>query len=547
MQANKLKYGLRKTVINRRALSFFLMIFSLMLVFVSVALLSKAGNISVTDGHIYSTELNSLGPTNKWGGDMGEITNTPVTTSRDPFFARYIDSPQVLYDSLAGGNLNMQKYNLVIMQENLSFNVSKVYNTTYSDLNQGVLFPSSLYSGKDNPLNTFDCSNREIFQIGGLNFSACVAHLLTNINMGLLKYKIGSNSYVPVFIVDSGYYTCYNNTNCNFEFLLPIDTSNPYYFYHISKLPEYNIRVWIDSVERNDFEKTALPYYVTTEVTDYYTGNPINGAEVAIQEYDGNDIFIPLRLNGIISKATSITKTNSSGKALFIIAPTEYPTSSNYHLNVSVIVDDEIAKSKELIIDDSSSAPQDKKPLSPSTLLDNAKVQINAMNQISNSLYQWANTLKEARFISLTVYTNGTISPSNPTVQTGAPNVITVTLKNSGGTTINGYVKAAENDGYLVMNPVYNSTETGFKQHEHDMEYIPTSQQFIITPTSYGLVQSNVSLFVYDSSKNLIKKINLNVNSNLDPKVGSSYNNDDMKVIINSMDVVLNSLYYALN
>jgi len=169
------------------------------------------------------------------------------------------------------------------------------------------------------------------------------------------------------------------------------------------------------------------------------------------------------------------------------------------------------------------------------------------MNQISNSLYQWANTLKEARFISLTVYTNGTVSPSNPTVQTGAPNVITVTLKNSGGTIINGYVKATENNGYLVMNPVYNSTETGFKQHEHDMEYIPTSQQFIITPTSYGLVQSNVSLSVYDSSKNLIKKINLNVNPNLDPKAGSSYNNDDMKVIINSMAVVLNSLYYALN
>ncbi len=507
---------------------------------------SNAGSISVIDGTIYSTQLNSLGPTNSWGGDKGTINNNPVEISRKPFFAKYILSADIVTDSLPGGNLNMNKYNLVVMGTNTTFNMNNVENTTYTDLYEGVLFPSSLYSGKDNPQNTFDCSNRATFQIGGKNFSGCRANLLNNIVMGLLKYKVSGSKYLPLFIVDTSNLICYDNNACNFEFLLPINSTIPYYYYYISKLPEYSIRVWIDSVERDDFETTALPYYVKTEVVDYYTGDPIPNVNVAVTENNGNAIFVPFRLEGIVSESTSMTKTNSTGEAMFIIAPTDYQT-PDYSINVSVIVDNEVAKTKALTVDDASSAPQEKKLLSPSLLLDNARVNVNAMNQITNSLYIWANTLREAKFFDMTVYKNGSISPSNINLQTGAPNVITVHLKDSNGQEVNGYVSTMENNGYLIMNPVYNSTNLGYKEHIDKMEEIPTGTQFVITPTSYGTINSNITLSVYDNNHNLIKNIQLSVNPALEPRAGQSYNNDEMKTTINAMNVVLNSLYYSLN
>lgn len=169
-------------------------------------------------------------------------------------------------------------------------------------------------------------------------------------------------------------------------------------------------------------------------------------------------------------------------------------------------------------------------------------------------MYTWANSVSgsdspspEANILSLTVFTNGSYTPNNLVVQTGAPNVIDVTLKTPSGQVVNGYVKAEEDKGYLVMNPTYNSTSLGYKDHIYDLLWMPTQQQFVITPTSYGPINSTVNLEVYDSSYAYITTVKLNINPNLEPRLGSPYNNDDLKVIINSMAAVLNSLYYALN
>jgi len=515
---------------------------------------TASSNLDVISGHIYLTDLTGEASTTKWGGDMGLISSSTLEVSARPFFARYIDSAQIFYDTIAGGNLNRARYNLVIMKANVSFNVSLLYNTTSADLSPGVLFPTSMYNGNDDPDKTFDCSSPVIFQINGENFSACYTQLLQNVNMGLLKYKLNTSEYIPVYIVDTSDYTCYNNSYCHFEFLIPVDTTTPYYYYHIGKYPQYSLRVWIDSVERTDFQQTALPYYVTVLVSNLYTGDPVPNIDVSIIEEQGNNIFVPLRMSGIISRSLSVTQTNASGKAIFIIAPTEYPSITNYSIKAGVIVDDEIANEKELSVTNALSISYQKKALSPSTLLDNAKVAVNAMNQISNSLYIWANSVSgsdspspEAKFLYVTVYTNGTYEPQSLEVQTGAPNVVYVTLKTPLGSIVSGYVKAQEQEGYLIMNPTYNATSTGYKEHLHRFFWLPTQQQFVITPTSYGIVNSSVKLDIYDSSYSYITTVNLSINPNLEPRSGSYYNDDDMKVIINAMAAVLNSLYYALN
>ncbi len=544
----KLESGL-----SNRTIPIINLIILFLLIFIIAFFSSASNQLDVRDGHVYSSELVGESGTLKWGGSMGTINSNPVSISREPFFARYINDANVFFNSIPGGNLDQSKYNLIIMSVNTSFNVSLLRNTTISDLSQGVLFPDSMYGGHDSPDNTFDCVNRIQFQLNGVNFSACHATIPQGVEMGLLKYNYNGD-YVPVYVVDTSSFTCYNNTNCNFEFLLPINNSNPYYYYYISKFPEYSIRVWIDYVETTTFDQTALPYYVVVQVLNYYTGAPIPNIDVAIMEDQGNNIFVPLRLDGIVSRAMSITQTNSSGKALFIIAPTEYPVITNYSINASVIIDDEIVKTKGLSVSNALSISLTKKSLSPSTLLDNAKVAVNAMNQIANSLYVWANSVSgsdspdpEANLIDVTVYTNGSYSPQTISVQTGAPNVITVTLKTPSETVVDGYVKAREESGYLIMNPVYNSTDTGYKEHYHRLFWVPTQQSFVITPTSYGTIDSDVKLDIYDSSKNYITTINLSINPNLEPRSGSYYDNDDLKVIVNAMAAVLNSLYYALN
>ncbi len=522
---------------------FFLVVSLILILFSALSL--AVDNISVRDGKIYLAGLYSNSQTNKWGGRYGTINNNYVAISRRPFYYDYVSSAETIFQSLGGGNLG-NGYNLVLMPVNVSFDVTRLYPTNHLDLQAGVLFPSSMYDGEDNPENTFNCDVKENFQISGINFSTCHVRLLKNVEMGLFKYLTDNGNYVPVYVVDISDYVCYKGGSCNYELLLPI-TAEPYFYYYISKFPEYKIRVWIDSVETTHFSKTALPYYVTVQVLNYYTGQPLPGIRVAVSEDSGNNIFVPLRLSGTISRAMSMTTTNSSGEALFVIAPTEYPASDSYSINASVVVGDEIVKTERLIVDDASSASLTKKALEPTTLLDNAKVDVNAMNQISNSLYIWANTIKQAKKFSIDVYTNGTISPANTTLQTGAPNVITISLRDTNGNLLNGYAKAEEKNGYLVMNPVFNSTDVGYKDHVHDLLNIPLNQEFVITPTSYGLVRSGVKLYVYDSNGNYVNTVNFNINSQLEPRSGESYDNDDLKVIINSMNVVLNSLYYAMN
>ncbi len=561
MQTNQLDFEDLKSIIYKRVrrrirtkalLS--LLLFAALGFILTITLLSKADNLNVISGNIYATKLNGIGSTNQWGGAMGRINYNSVPLTTRPFFARFIDSPNIVYNSLSGGNLKMSEYNLVIMNRNISFNMSLLYNTTSSDLNPGVLFPSSMYNGADDPDKTFDCSSKSIFQINGKNFSACHVNLLQDVNMGLLKYKIDSTHYTPVYIVDTSDYTCYNDSSCNFEFLLPTSSTDPYYYYYVGKFPQYKLKVWIDSQERTDFPQTALPYYLKVQVLNLYTGEEEPNVDVAVSEENGNDLFVPLRFNGIISRSLSVATTNSSGMAEFIIAPTEYPDINNYSIKVGVLIEDKLVNEKDLSVDNDLSIELQKKTLSPSALLDNAKVTVNAMNQIANSLYTWANSVSgsdspspEANLLSLTVFTNGSYTPNNLVVQTGAPNVIDVTLKTPSGQVVDGYVKAEEDKGYLVMNPTYNSTSLGYKEHIHNLLWMPTQHQFVITPTSYGSVNSTVNLEVYDSSYAYITTVKLNINPNLEPRSGSSYENDNLKVIINSMAAVLNSLYYALN
>ena len=98
-----------------------------------------------------------------------------------------------------------------------------------------------------------------------------------------------------------------------------------------------------------------------------------------------------------------------------------------------------------------------------------------------------------------------------------------------------------------LFNPTNNPPSIGAKNHTHEYEEINTTEQFIITPTEYGGIDSNITLTIYNSTDDVVTEINLTVNQSLEPRSGSSYASDELKVIVNSLNSVVNHLYEALN
>ena len=104
------------------------------------------------------------------------------------------------------------------------------------------------------------------------------------------------------------------------------------------------------------------------------------------------------------------------------------------------------------------------------------------------------------------------------------------------------------------LNP-YTASSPLTDTEKHHLETLPTSvsplniTEFIISPTSYGTVTSNVTIEILNSSDSVIDIIVLPVNSSLEfPGTDSHYYPiAGLKSIVNVMNSVAYSLYYSLN
>ena len=520
--------------------------------------------IGTLAGHIYFAKVDGEQQTGKWAGIAGVVSGT---LEESPYSFGYvpIDTATIYTATFPGENFPKNKYYFMATIENITFNLTKVENVTIDDLEEfGIfnqtnfpIFHPDYYIYSDNPKNTFCCYKEDIM-VGGEWFSAFVITLKQDTKYYLLKYRVDNDREIPLFLVYYSDYTGYDGNAYNFQFMLPIGKT--YYFYMISKEPAYKLTTWIDSQQRTSFEQTALTYNLTVRVTNLYTGFPEANKSVIVFEENGNNIFIPKRLSGIISRGYSVATTDSNGVVQFIVAPTEYPTIDDYSIGVGIYSETttEIIRRMNLTVANSLSIERIKKTFSPSNLLDNAKVTINAMNQIISSLYKWANEERRAYVYQL-VYNVDTGSYyfrnlsdyqtyPNATVKTGAPNVFTVRLEDSSGSPVNGYVMVREKNGYLLFGPTYNPPEISEKINQHDLFFIPPDTQFIITPTSYGDANSEITIEIYDSAKRKIGSVPLEIDKSLEPRTGGiSFQDDAMKVVINAMNSVGSSLYYSLN
>ncbi|MDK2849803.1 MAG: hypothetical protein PWP03_754 [Candidatus Woesearchaeota archaeon] len=551
------------TISLARALSVFLaLVFLLNFLAIDVFADELPARVNVLAGRSYYVKLESFSRTDHWAGMIIENNGLDLSETNEPFLSLSLTDPIVTTHYFPGDNLNDGVHYYAAMPFYTTFSVNNVYNVSFSDLEKDGLFNSELYpefydnyySFSDNPKITFSSGFYDYVNISGHIFQGIAITLDPGTKMVLLKYYNGS-TYVPLFVSELKNQLCANNNICISQFMLPI-ASKDYSFYILSKLPVVDFDVFIDGVQTDHFSQTALPYVVRVKAYYIYEGNaPAKNIDIVIGEEDGQNLFIPTRLQGYVSLAYSQGQTDDTGEETFLIAPTIYPSSDTYKIFVAYLYGDSIVSRKTLYVDSKDELLYISKPLSPDTLYDNAKISVNEMNQIISFLYKWSSVLQQAYSFNVNyeISTDSVSVSSYPDfggqllLKTGAPNIISVTVTNNGFPVSNYFVRIKETGGYLIMNP-YNSNVPLDPKVKYKEILIPTGQQFVITPTSRPASNSVVELEILDSNYNLLKTITASINNDLNIDMGGTFYSDDtLKVITNAMNQVLSSLFYSLN
>ncbi|MBT7928755.1 right-handed parallel beta-helix repeat-containing protein, partial [Candidatus Peregrinibacteria bacterium] len=310
----------------------------------------------------------------------------------------------------------------------------------------------------------------------------------------------------------------------------------------------YTINVTIDGEYSTVFNQTAQPYEVTFHAEN--NGLPLVNETLFVIELNGNNLFVPVTVNNSLNRALSYANTDENGNITFIITPTHYPTIPDYELYALLNVDGDVVANATFSITNNASLSFTDKPITPSSLSDNIKVVVNSLVSLADSLFYWTSTIEKANFIEVSAYTNSSISVSG-TLQTGAPNVITVYLNESNGTAVNGTLDVHESSGYLMFNPSNNPETLTNKSRRHTVD-ANTAQQFIIVPTEYAGISTDITLSVYNSTEDTVAQTTLSINTTLVeqgdiPGNAQTYINDTLKTRVNSIVSVADHLFAALN
>lgn len=527
--------------------------------------LTSADSLDLTSGSVYSAILETRGLSNHWSGLLLISDSSGTEASPLPLFQYTFATPRI--DEIANRSEQALAdegywYAAMLLQE--SFTTSNIENITPEDLEANSLFNSTDFSTfypqyenrTDNPNATFCCTNESVL-VAGRNFTAYRITLNDSVPYYLLKYN-SSGIVTPLFLAEVSDQSCYNGTSCSGLFMLPI-TTEAYSFYVLPEKTSYNITTWIDGVLSTNFNHTALPYNLTIEVRDLFDPTLlVPNLDVAVYEQGGQNLFVPLELSGIINTAWSLGQTDANGREEWLVAPTAYPDVDSYTIGVGAVEDGVLNGPKILSVDTYDTAPYWAKAPVDTDLRDDAVITVNALNSVVNFLFEWASGREEAlqyrfdyenttgNWTSYFYVTGFGYISGNVLIKTGAPNLIEARYL-VGGTPTNASVRVRETDGLLILNPRTGSAPMSAKTRQH-FQSIPAETQFVVTPTSYPPASSNVTLDLYNSGGALLDTLTININSTLNiAGGGATYSDDDLKVMVNSMNSVINSLFIALN
>ena len=510
-------------------------------VIISFTYAQNSNSISVRAGYITKANLYYEMSTFRWGGVIGYIVEGNLSSSPEPFMSIKIEEGKIEIINVFASNLKDGKHYFAALpyDTGITIDVSKIENITEADLEENGIFNAANFpvfhpnydSKSDNPKNTF-CCNKETILISGKPFTAFKITLKQNVPYYLLKYKLNDSLSLPLFVVNISDYSCYNSTTCQFEFMLP--AGKTYQFYVLSKYPEYEIEVWIDGEKTTQFEHVALPYLVKVKVTELFS-RQVAQVLVGIQEINGNNLFILPVGGNYISRAIAYTRTDNSGEAEFIIAPTNYPPNPSYKISVVVFINDEnfeIAKELELYAKEEA-LPRIKKTINGNER--DLKDTVNWLRPIANCAFKYLSTYGK------TLYKAIDSSSSQETIEVVRGIPYTLVLKDPNAE----YMILEERNSYIVMAPAHLNQHN----HIHQGFKIKKDEEIVIIPTSEK--DNIITLSIYNSNNEKLYDVKLKIGeSTCSPEEQATYEPSHLseyKDAINAVRPVLNVLYYAVN
>jgi len=549
----KPSYKLRRSLKSWNKLLVTTLLF--VIVFLLMSFVSAQQSVDIDAGHVYYAVLEANHDTIHWAG-INVLTDVEGTILPGRSITNMpLSIPIMTSIQLPDNGAKGSDYYFAAMLED-PLNLSKVENISATDLNANNIFNSTHFphfypeylSLADDPFATLCCSSYTI-QLGGVNFSSYRTTLDTGTNLYLLKYDNG-NTGTPLFLVEYDDMTCFNSSSCVGQFMIPPANSD-YYFYGISKFPEFNYSVFIDGVSTTTFAQTALIYNLTIFVYNAYSGNPAPNLTIIVGEEDGRNIFLPFNLSGYVSNAYSTANTTADGSQQFIVAPTQYGESSTYGLYYGIINGSAVQSKRYLDITSYDGTVQQSKSLSSNELSDNSKVVVNKLNQMLSSLFAWADSSDVYEHtITHELSTSTTTMDGDPEdyFKTGIPNTVTVEVLDGGFAQAGYSVRVKENFGFLVLNPFTGNDAVPEKNRTH-VNILPIDTEFTITPTSLYPLTSNVTFEIIRDSDGMVMDTYLAEIDNtldLDPD-GKNSPNENLETYVNDLSIIVSSLFYSLN
>ncbi|MFP4118678.1 MAG: hypothetical protein ACLFTH_01330 [Candidatus Woesearchaeota archaeon] len=515
----------------------------------------------IISGHSYKKTLEVDSPTGRWGGLVVMNNGVDINDDIRPFGSIYVETPEIINKSFPGDNIKGKTYYYAASLHD-RFNLSDVHNVSSDDLDKNGLFSNLDFpefypdyeNYSDNPRKTFGASTTTI-SLGNKNFTAFSTELAQNISYYLLRYEHRGDA-TPLFLVPFQDAVCYDGSDCVAEFMLPI-TSKEYNLFLLNKYDSYDYTTWIDGMKTNTFSQTALPYNLTVEVNNLYTGEAVPDVDVLIGEHNGQNIFIPYPLSGYVTDSYTVGTTTADARETFLIAPTVYPANDNYSIFVGVLNERGIVSEEKLYVESKNNIIKVSKPVTPTSLYDDAKTSVNSMSQIASTLFRWTNQKSSAKRFTITYdadndtfktydHEESTETPNPISLKTAAPNVLEANVLRDGDKQQDYQVRIRESQGFLIMNPRLSSEVLSDKMRYH-RQTIPISETFVITPTSLGKTLSNVTIEIIDSEQEIVAEKTFNITSDLVYTGGVNFKDDKLKTMVNAMNQILSSLYYSLN
>ncbi|MFH1396424.1 MAG: right-handed parallel beta-helix repeat-containing protein, partial [archaeon] len=277
----------------------------------------------------------------------------------------------------------------------------------------------------------------------------------------------------------------------------------------------YNITVWIDNVETDQFNRTAVPHRVLVNITQ--NGLPSGNITVGIAEQNGRNFVFPLVETGNNFEALVTNLTNSSGLVEFIIAPTRYNNESPYNISVNIYSGGGVTQSKNLSL--SSDALSLGTEVVGKTLPGINILKNNMESWLSLTLFMksWVNDGKGV-YQSINVSQVGGSSTTLSPIQVGAINVINITLLNSSNQSVSGTLTPLEDYGWLL----HASTSPSANNHSTQLTNFNITNLLYTMGTLYN-VDANYSIAVYNETGELVTTLYFEQNDTLREPTDSDY------------------------